>query len=148
MKYKLKFSEYDKETKISMVGISTDLGYFIGTSKLHEEDYDIESAFQGCMYAEIRAVIKYTKAKIKNLKEEIYTLENLFNNLKQLRCYDENDKSMRFINKTIERKKKQLDILQQQLEMINIGLDKQMENYRKEHEDFMKKIKKDTEPTE
>lgn len=68
-KYDLVCGNYDKETGISTVVISTSLGEFDGYAFLHELDRDYDSRFVGCEYAELRAVNKF-------LEEEnrIYTI--------------------------------------------------------------------------
>ena len=73
---KLIYSNFDEDTGISRVIIRTDLGDFEGSSKLHEEDRKISSHFAGCQYAEMRAIIKYMKTKIKIIKIQIKELED------------------------------------------------------------------------
>ena len=73
---KLIYSNFDEDTGISRVIIRTDLGDFEGSSKLHEEDKKISSHFAGCQYAEMRAIIKYMKTKIKIIKIQIKELED------------------------------------------------------------------------
>lgn len=71
---KTKNTTYDENTGISKAWIATDLGDFYGKAILSPEDKDIASSFAGCEYAEIRAILKYAKLKIKILK---YQLEPL-----------------------------------------------------------------------
>ena len=73
---KLLQSNFDEETGISSVTIGTDYGQFHATSKLHNEDLDISSSYAGCEYAEMRAIIKYMKTKIKIIKIQIKELED------------------------------------------------------------------------
>ena len=142
MKYRLLFAEFNKETGISKAIIQTDLGIFTGQTILHEEDKDIASNFQGCMYAETRAVTNYVKEKCRILNIEIKTLSNLLDNLKQLRCYNADNKEMRFIFNTLNKKQKRYEKLKNQIIMVEENLYRQMRDYRQEHEAFMKKIDK------
>lgn len=151
MKYKIKYSEYNSNTGVSKVLISTDLGIFEGKTILHNEDKDIASAFQGCTYAEVRAIIEYLKAKLNKMNTEVNTLDNLLINLKQLRCYNDEAKEMNFIKNELNYKKEIYNKIKNQLELIKKGLYAQMSNYRQEHENFIKKIEenkqKKNEPT-
>ena len=88
MKIKLLNSNYDKETGISTVTIRTRNGEFTGTSKLHEEDRDIESSFAGCRYAEAKALVKSLKAKNKERLIQLKVLENLEKELKSMKYYN------------------------------------------------------------
>ena len=101
MKIKLTKSNFDEETGISNVVISTDLGEFNGTSKLHDEDRNISSSFAGCRYAEMKAIIKYMRQKIKNIQMQIKGLEDFQSNLATRADYNynsiENSKARRRI---------------------------------------------------
>lgn len=100
---------FDQESGISTVIIDTDLGVFTGKSTLHEEDRDIKSIFQGCKYAEMRAMIKYGKEKIKLLKIKVKTLEEIINGMEKLNDYDKNCHEARYLRKQYYIKK---DILE------------------------------------
>ena len=101
MKIKLTKSNFNEETGISNVVISTDLGEFNGTSKLHDEDRNISSSFAGCRYAEMKAIIKYMRQKIKNIQMQIKGLEDFQSNLATRADYNynsiENSKARRRI---------------------------------------------------
>lgn len=90
MKIKMIYSNFDEKTGISEVTIMTDIGEFKGTSKLHEEDRNISSHFAGCRYAEMRAIIKYMKQKVKNLQMQIKGLEDFQSNLSTRSDYNHN----------------------------------------------------------
>ena len=90
MKIKLTKSNFNEETGISNVVISTDLGEFNGTSKLHDEDRNISSSFAGCRYAEMKAIIKYMRQKIKNIQMQIKGLEDFQSNLATRADYNYN----------------------------------------------------------
>lgn len=109
MKWKLKYSNFDEETGISKVIISTSLGDFEGQSYLHEEDRDIMSQFTGCRYAELRAVMKFARAKIRNQQIKVSTLKNLIENLEKINNYDKDAAAARFIRKTYFIEQERLD---------------------------------------
>jgi predicted RNase H-like nuclease (RuvC/YqgF family) len=104
---KLKDSNYDKNTGISTAIIMTDLGEFYGESKLHEEDRAIESTFAGCHYAEMRAIIKYMKAKMQNLSYEINGVEKSIKMLMNLKDYNPNSIENRKLRKQLYIMKKE-----------------------------------------
>lgn len=101
MKIKLLNSNYDEKTGISNVTILTDYGNFSGTSKLHEEDREISSSFAGCQYAEMKAIIKYMKYRIKLINERIESLENCKKVLTNKKDYNHNSSENRTIRKQI-----------------------------------------------
>ena len=101
MKIKMIKSNFDEITGISEVTIATDIGEFSGTSKLHDEDRNISSSFAGCRYAEMKAIIKYMRQKIKNIQMQIKGLEDFQSNLATRADYNynsiENSKARRRI---------------------------------------------------
>lgn len=100
-KIKLIDANYNEETGISYVKINTDYGEFEGFAKLHEEDRSIASKYAGCQYAEMRAVLKYMKHRIKILAHQIKALINC---QKQMECrvaYNPNSVESRALRKQI-----------------------------------------------
>lgn len=75
---KIIYSNFDKDTGISIVKIQTPLGVFTGKSTLREEDKPYISSIAGCRYAEIKAHIKAVDAQIKELKIALNTLKTFF----------------------------------------------------------------------
>lgn len=148
IKWTINNSNYDEEKGISFVTITTELGVFSGVARLHEEDRDIASKFQGCRYAEMRAVKKYLKLKLKLLENKIEGLTNYYNNIKQMRCFNENEKQTKFLTREIQKYMKQYVELEDIINNLTNGLSKEMNEYRTEIENFYKKIKKESEPTE
>lgn len=94
-------SDYNENTGLSSVTISTDLGEFTGYSKLHPEDVEIASKYAGCRYAEMRAGIKYMKAKARISKYTLDYLNKIYKNLKQMKSFDENYKGAKLLEKEI-----------------------------------------------
>lgn len=149
IKWNVITSYYNKETGVSYVTIATDLGIFDGIAHLHEEDKDIASIFQGCRYAEGRACLKYLNLKLKLLESKIEGLSNFYNNCKQMRCFNENNKQTKLLKREIEKYLKQYIELKNMIINIKNGLYDEMKNYRKEKENFYNKIKNNNnEPTE
>lgn len=90
-------SDYNAETGVSMVVISTDLGLFTGYAKLNPEDKEIESHYAGCRYAEIRAIIKYMEQKIRITNYKIKPLYEIYDSLSK-------NKKYKIVNKILEKK--------------------------------------------
>ena len=141
IKWNVITSNYDKETGISYVTIATDLGIFDGMARLHEEDKDIASIFQGCRYAEGRACLKYLNLKLKLLENKIEGLSNFYNNCKQMRCFNENNKQVKLLKRELEKYLKQYTKLENLINNIKNGLYNEMKNYRIDKEKFYNKIK-------
>ena len=94
-------SEYDEQTGLSTVTLATDLGLFDGFAQLHPDDKEIASHYAGCRYAEMRAGIKYMKAKVRVAKYKLEPLYKIYNELKQQKSYDENNKGIKLLQKEI-----------------------------------------------
>lgn len=92
-------SNYDGHT--SKVTIATDLGDITGYAMLHPDDADIASSYAGCRYAEMRAGIKYMKAKIRIAKYQLEPLKRIYNDLIQKKNYNKNNKGIKMLEKEI-----------------------------------------------
>lgn len=131
MKIKLLNSNYDETTGISNVTILTDYGNFSGTSKLHEEDREISSSFAGCQYAEMKAIIKYMKYRIKLINERIESLENCKKVLMNKKDYNHNSSENRTIRKQIYLLKKQKQDFKDRIISLHNRMIKNMEQREK-----------------
>ena len=67
----------NKDTGISSVTISNKFGNFTGYSYCHPDDMENFSAFVGERYAENRAAEKYARARLKQEKIKLKTIQNL-----------------------------------------------------------------------
>ena len=139
MKIKLTKSNFHVETGISNVVISTDLGEFNGTSKLHDEDRNISSSFAGCQYAEMRAVIKYMKRKMHDLDMQIKGLTDFQSSLKCRKDYNhisiENSKARRRIYEL----NKQKEIWEKRINSLHERMLRNMEQREKVIEKIINK---------
>lgn len=140
MKWKLKYAYFNEESGESFVIISTNLGNFDGSCKLHDEDKDIQSKFFGCRIAEMRAVAKYGKEKIKLLKNKVNTLKNLISELEKMNGYDKNSVEARFIRKQYFILQERLNRWNQNLINLQENTYNSMKNYRQDCENFHKKV--------
>lgn len=99
--FKMIYSNYNEITGISTVTLSTDLGEFTGTAKLHEEDREIASNYFGCQLAEVRALVEYSKRKKMIARQQYLMLKNLYSNIEQMTEFDENDVAARKMRRKI-----------------------------------------------
>ena len=139
---KTKSTSYDESTGISKAWIATDLGDFFGEAILSPEDKDIASSFAGCEYAEIRAILKYAKLKIRILK---YQLEPL---LRTKKNYEKTNFSKRcsipnpaiiMIDKEIERLQDILSTITSNMNNLQSKLDTDINTRREIVEHILKK---------
>lgn len=147
MKWKIIKSDYNKETGISYVQISTKYGVFEGISKLHPDDKDIASEFEGCRYAEIRAVLKFLQHSNLILSTKINVLQNLLNNFQQRRHYNpqlkENIYLQHEIQLYIKQKGTNKEIMMQLKDMLHNAIG----SYRMDREKFLESLNKKKEQT-
>ena len=94
-------SDYNEETGISKVTVATDIGNITAYASLHPDDAEIASHFAGCRYAEMRAGIKYMKAKIKIAKYQLEPLKRIYTSLTNNKHYKSNNKDIRMLEKEI-----------------------------------------------
>ena len=99
--FKLVYSDFNKITGISTVTLSTDLGEFTGTAKLHEDDAESASNYFGCQIAETRALIEYSKRKKQVVRQQYLMLKNLYTNISQTKTFDKNCVSARKMRRKI-----------------------------------------------
>lgn len=79
LKYKLVSSDFQPATHVSIVTINTDAGRFTGVAKCSKKDYEWESNYFGCELAEIRAGIKYMKAKLREARAKKKVMQDYYN---------------------------------------------------------------------
>lgn len=137
MKIKMIKSNFDEITGISEVTIATDIGEFSGISKLHDEDRNISSSFAGCQYAEMKAIIKYMKYKVKIINERIKGLDNCRKTLENKKNYNHNSDENRTIRKQIYILNKQ----KQELKNKIFSLHNRMMRNMEQREKIINKIK-------
>jgi hypothetical protein len=138
-KIKLIKSSFEEDGS-SYAFIETKYGIFMGNTKLHEEDKDIQSDFVGCHIAEYKARIKYEKEKLIELKKKNKVLKSLVTDMERLNGYEKNNLEARFVrkqyylsNETIQNQKEKIKVLKDNLLYT-------IQNYRQEKENFDKKI--------
>ena len=94
-------SDYNTDTGLSSVTIVTDIGQITGYSKLNPEDAEIASTYAGCRYAEMRASIKYMKAKAKIAEYKLQPLLKIYNEIKGKISYDKNNYGVKCLEREI-----------------------------------------------
>lgn len=87
MKYKLKNSNYNEETGVSMVEISTRYGNFSATVQMRADE-EYPSKYFGCKLAEIRALKKAEKMRLRELRAELKGLQDFFAEMMDTRTFD------------------------------------------------------------
>lgn len=94
LKYKLVGSSFQPETHVSMVTINTDVGRFTGVAKCSKKDYEWESNYFGCELAEIRAGIKYMKAKLREAKAKKKVMQDYYNIVSSMASFNSQSPEM------------------------------------------------------
>lgn len=143
MSVELIHAAYNPETGISTATINTELGKFIGESKLHEEDKDIESTFAGCHYAEMRALIKYMKKHIEILKYEIKGIEKVEKAMMNKKEYLHNSSEARTLRKQKKILEKERDEWKSRVGSLHQKMYDMMKNRRKTLGEMINKNKGD-----
>lgn len=139
-KYTFIKAEFDKETGISTVIIKTDLGIFEGNAYLHDEDKDIASDFEGCKYAEWRAVIKYLKVKLKVKKIVYKRLKTIMADLERMKDYNKDSRESRCFRKQFYIAQKEVKDLKEYIAQLEENLYDMMKNYRTLKENYLKAL--------
>lgn len=79
---------HDENYHSYTITIGTDMGQFSGTTICSEEDYDRESRYFGFELAEIRAEIKYARAKRDHWGSQAKALLSFWRNMTGTRTYN------------------------------------------------------------
>lgn len=137
MKTKLIYSNYDQETGKSVVTIRNKFGTFTGEAFLHPDER-YASSFQGCKYAEIRAMIKCVNYELALLREQIHALAVLERDLKQMNSYNYDSLEMRSIRKRFYEKLEEEKSLKSYKKSLQNTLSKSMTDRDK----YIKKVMK------
>jgi len=87
MKYKLKNSNYNEETGVSMVEISTRYGNFSATVQMRANE-EYPSKYFGCELAEIKALKKAEKMRLRELRAELKGLRDFFAEMMDTRNFN------------------------------------------------------------
>lgn len=87
MKYKLKNSNYNEETGVSMVEISTRYGNFSATVQMRADE-EYPSKYFGCKLAEIKALKKAEKMRLRELRAELKGLQDFFVEMMDTRTFN------------------------------------------------------------
>lgn len=132
-------SDYNEDTGLSKVTLSTDLGEFTGYSKLHPEDKEIASHYAGCRYAEMRAGIKYMKAKARIVKYQLEPLNRIYKSLIQMNSFDNDNKGAKMLEKEIYLLEDELETFNTNAKTLQERLDKAIEARPSIIEDIQKR---------
>ena len=89
--YTLISAKADKDSGVSIVRIGTDLGEFEGVAECCAEDAKHFSNYFGCRVAELRAGVKYAKAKIKYYRARLDALESYEGTMCATRNWNDQD---------------------------------------------------------
>lgn len=103
-------ADFNYNTGISTVTINSRYGKFTGTARLHPADVDHPSEFAGCEYAEIRANIKYMKARKAECRVQLKTMQDFYNNIASMKNFNPNSWESKRIRKTIYGYEKQIKL--------------------------------------
>lgn len=99
--FKVKIANYDKESGVSIVTLTTDLGEFTGVSRLHEDDRENASSFFGCEIAEMRALIAYSKRQKMITSQQYKAIKDMYKNLEQMKAFNKESVEARKIRRKL-----------------------------------------------
>ena len=119
-------SDFNKDTGVTSVSISTNRGIFVGKTKLQEGDK--ESYMIGGMNAEWRAKMAYMKERIKENRIELKTLTSFEKRLKCLKDYNPYSLESRKLRRAIYEKEKELN---NRIKLLNTSKEKYLESQEK-----------------
>lgn len=87
MKYTLTRAEFNEATGVSTVVISTRYGHFKGEVQMQESE-QYPSKYFGCELAEIKALKKAEKARLRELRAQLDALQSYFCDMMNTRTFD------------------------------------------------------------
>ena len=134
---KLLSAKADKDSGVSIVRIGTDMGEFEGIAECCLEDYPNFSNYFGCSIAEIRAMQKYAKAKVKDIRAQLKSLRDFYKTMEGTRTWDPNAFYVKKLLEHSERLNKELIEWKNKVELAEKGIKVRT----KEHDIIVSKIK-------
>lgn len=136
-------AEFNVETGVSTVTIDTELGRFTGTSVTRAEDKPYISSYQGCKYAEIKAIRKFLRAQLKAQKIELQVLKSLRNAFDSSnKCFTQN-REWKILLKAIYQKEDQIAATKNNIEKLS----KHLLEMIKVRDDIVNRIHKSADKT-
>lgn len=126
---------YDVNNNSAYVKLETDEGYFEGYAFLHPEDAEYASEFLGLEIAELKATKDYYAKKLKRLRIEIKTLENLLKDYIR-HAIDETDLLKKRLNQKITQKAIYLENYE--------GIKHELKVLSESHNEFIDRLRKKT----
>lgn len=124
MKNKLIYSNFNPDTGVSTVIIQNKYGRFTGTAKLDEEDCKHPSKFQGCEYAEMKAIIAFLKERIKAYKLQAKTLHDCYQDMTQSPHFNKDSFEAISMKKHFIKYNHEITNLQQEIKTIQNRMEK------------------------
>lgn len=122
MKYTLAKADYNKDTKISIVVIKTDIGEFVGESKCHDEDLPFESQYFGCQIAEWKAIRKYCKAKRQIIAKQMEALLRFKSRMCETKKYNSSEFWTKIYTQTFDEYQSELLLWESNIEHANTAI--------------------------
>lgn len=121
-------SSYNKETGVSKV-IMQHLGIkFIGTAKVHPNEFNRASEYLGCSYAETRATIEALKYELELARKDAKICQNF---VKSIECYSKfnsQDESAKSLYRQLNVKNKKVKELINKINNLKFCLNKDIIN--------------------
>lgn len=139
MQIKIKFirSSCDKETGYSVVVLQYKGKVYLGEAVFNsEEDPSEWSNFAGCKYAEMRAYRKIYKERLKELRIERKSVQNMYNILCECKDCDEDTSSKTRVRKYIAKLEEEMYELSRLIDSLSEERIKRMDTTR--HNIFVK----------
>lgn len=129
-------SFFDADTGVSCVKLQTPRGVFAGYSMLQKEDEPFISAYAGCRYAELKAMIKARQAEIKEAKIELHAFERFHKQLECSKKFKRESYEASKIRRHIYELRDKIKILEGNKEYMNDILTNSINNRQRKINDF------------
>ena len=118
MKYTLTHAEFNEDTGVSVVIISTKYGHFKGEVQMQESE-QYPSKFFGCELGEIKALKKAEKARLKELRAQLNALQSYFCDMINTRTFDGYSFQMLKLGEKIVELRNQIDACKSEIQMLS-----------------------------
>lgn len=118
MKYKLKNSNYNEETGVSTVEISTKYGNFSATVQMRADE-EYPSKYFGCALAEIKALKKAEKMRLRELRAELKGLQDFFAEMMDTRNFNEYSFPMLKLGEKMVKLRQDIDVCKYNINQLS-----------------------------
>lgn len=130
---------YDEEKGLTKCVLIYKGKFFEGYAKCHENDLDMKNNFTGSWIAAQKALIKLNKYYLKEIKDGLKALNQLYYSINKSKFFNENSYETKMLKRQISIHEDDIEAFKENIDMLK----KQLVDVIDEKEKFYQKVRKE-----